>query len=239
MNKNILLLPDKSLFDILIDCNVDLTNLNILESKLGKIIINKYLYHKMIESIKNKIDEYFIRQSWIINMSIYHDMFLSIIDEMSKEYNVEINAIKKDINKLLIMILKNIRKFNVGVAREDVSLIAMACIINQYTKFIPVIITDDSDLLIHGHFLCSYYGLTSPIYSTYELLRNINEKEILRTYLNYRDLKNINCYDLNSFHKKNDCISDLRKLSSKNLLSVHPCLESETNFKKSTRISYS
>lgn len=238
MTRKLILVPDKCLFKSWIENNFNLSILDDIEKTMGPIIISKYLLDDMINNEVNKdvIAEFFIRNSWLINLSKYYDTYLKIILHISKKYNISKDAIEKDMISNFKHFMRKYKSFNPGLAQDDIGLLLISQYIKQYTKYAPIIISDDSDLLIQGHLLSSFYGVPNTILSIYELLQYTNKKDILDDYVKYREIPKLNFTNFLQKNNKENILNELKILTNKNLLSFHPYLPDNENFLKSTRL---
>lgn len=234
MSKNIILIPDKSFFHILFDSEIDAYYCDRLETIFGNIILGQEHYLELDKMIGIKIDKYFPRDAWRIYINRYHDSFLSILDKIADKQNIDIKCLYKDIDAYHLQFKERIQAINPGTSNEDISLVAISCFINQYTDYIPCIISEDSDLLISAQLLCSLYGLPSMIHSIYELVTSTGESDIIEKYLKNKGIS-IKSHAMNKPHSKDDCLEDLSILCQKNLIAFHPSLEKKELFHNATR----
>jgi len=235
MSKNIILILDKGVFDIFFDSEIDAYYCDRLETIFGNIILSQEHYLELYKVVDVKIDAYFPRDAWHKYLDKYHDAFLSVLDEISDEHNIDEKALHKDLNSYYLQFKARIQAINPGTANDDILLVAISCFINKYTDYVPCIISEDSDLLISAQLLCSLYGLPSMIHSMYELVTSTGESDIIEKYLKNKGILSIKSHDMDRPHSKNDCLEDLSILCQKNLIAFHPSLGSEDLFHKSTR----
>lgn len=235
MSKNIILLPDKGIFHMFFDSEIDANYCNRLETIFGNIILSQEYYLELYEVVDVKIGSYFSRDVWHRYLSKYHDTFTSILYEISDEHNIDEKVLHKDLDAYYSQFKDRVQAINPGTSNDDISLVAISCFINKYTDYVPCIISEDSDLLISAQLLCSLYGLPSMIHSMYELVTSTGESDIIEKYLKNRGISSIKSHAMNSPHSKEDCLEDLIILCQKNLIAFHPSLESKDLFHKSTR----
>lgn len=234
MSKNIILIPDKCVFEVFIDSEIDAYFCDRLEKIFGNIILIREHYLELGKVVDVKIDEYFSRNAWHKYLDKYYDSFLSILFEISDEHNIDEKALRKDVGSYYSPFKTRIQAINPGTANDDISLVAISCFINKYTDYVPCIISEDSDLLIHAQLLCSLYGLPSMIHSIYEVVTLSGESDIIEKYLKNKGISIIS-HDMNRPHSKDDCLEDLSILCQKNLIAFHPSLGSKDLFHNSTR----
>ena len=235
MSKNIILIPDKGVFDVFFDSEIDAHYCDRLETIFGNIILIREHYLELYEVVDAKIDEYFSRDAWHRYLDRYYDAFHSVLNEISDEHGIDEKALRKALHSYYLLFKVRIKAINPGTANDDIGLVALSCLINKYTDYVPCIISDDSDLLIHAQLLCSLYGLPNMIHSMYELVISIGESEIIEKYLKNKGISSIKSYDMNRPHSKDDCLEDLSILCQKNLIAFHPSLGSKELFHRSTR----
>lgn len=156
-----------------------------IEEQLGKIIVTNPITTKVLESIRimRKISP---RQFIVWNTRVRADneAYLNILGESSYDIPATIAEIENETKTLL----KVLRKLNEGTSWNDVNLMANARWIRLNTKFEPLVISDDRDLLTCGHILSSFFGLILGFLSSFEILRLMELDEPLNKYCNHYTL---------------------------------------------------
>ena len=159
------LLADKSLYDVWIRVDVDVSFLEKAEKDIGKILVSNNIADSVLISIKRMPAKQML--VWKTKVKSDNDAYLKVLAEYSKDISQVFKQVK-DETKAILQVLQ---KLDAGASEDDVDLIANSKWIRQNTLLEPLIITDDRDLLTCGHILTSFFGLTLGFLSCFELMR--------------------------------------------------------------------
>ena len=223
--KYTLVIFDEALIYTIIYSKFNLKILDEIESKIGSIIVSNTMYEKYIDVVKNHENSAIIRDIWRRYLQTYNYFFNLIIDKL--EHNILYlprNTILKDINENNIDIRNIIKMYNSGISKFDSWLIALSHFIKINTNFDPIIISEDSDLLLHGNCISNFFGLCNSFLSIYEALKILNFGNSVEDYLKFRKI-NGQEYHYNTISKKGEFSELINELSKRNYIAYHPRME--------------
>jgi len=234
--KYTLIILDKSLIHTIFDNECDLGLLKRIEKNIGIFILSDTMYITFYDKIiSNKVHSVFQRDLWEKDLNKYISNYYSILTIINHNSGISIDRIKNDINEINIIIRKIIKSFNAGISKNDTYLIALSYYIRKYTCFEPIILSDDSDLLIHGQFISIYFGISYIFLSIYELLKLLNEEEILIEYMKNRGITKHSSINVLDEPKKNEFEQNIFDCCQKNLISFHPYVSKKDVFENIAR----
>lgn len=189
-----------------------------IEEQLGKIILTNPIATSVLESIRKmraiSPRKFVVWKTWV---TADNEAYLNILGESSYDILATIAEIENETKTILGVL----RKLNQGASWNDVNLMANARWIRLNTKFEPLVISDDRDLLTCGHFLSSFFGLILGFLSSFEIFRLMELYEPLTKYCNHytlsEDLGNIN----NSWSKE-ALETEISSIMRKAKIACHP-----------------
>ncbi|MEM2146096.1 MAG: hypothetical protein QW279_12095 [Candidatus Jordarchaeaceae archaeon] len=183
--REIVLIADKSLYDVWICADIDVTFLDEITIRLGKILAIDSVYDKVVDNI-NKMGKLSSSQRIVWQTRIKQDnkAYLDVLRSQSMNVAHIIDHIKEETATVLCVL----QKLDAGASEDDVALIVNSKWLRQNTRFEPLIITDDRDLLTCGHIITSFFGLTIGFLSCFELLRLMEMNEAFDRYCKYYNL---------------------------------------------------
>lgn len=160
---------------------------------MGKILATNRTTNTVLESIR-KMRTISAQQLLVWKTRVTEDnkAYLNVLGESSYDIPTTIAEIEDETER----VLEVLHKLDQGASRNDVDLMTNARWIRLNTKFEPLIISDDRDLLTCGHILSSFFGLTLSFLSSFEILRLMELDEPFIRYCKYytlsEDLGSIN-----------------------------------------------
>jgi hypothetical protein len=185
IEREIVLVADKSLYDVWIRVGIDVKLLEEVEMKLGKILATNFVHDKVLDSMKKMAGlpsgQIMI---WKTKIDLDNEAYLDVL----RGHYMDVTAIIKYIEDETVAVLGVLKKLDAGASEDDVALIVNSKWVRQNTRFEPLIITDDRDLLTCGHILTSFFGLTIGFLSCFELLRLMEMDEPFSRYCKHYDL---------------------------------------------------
>jgi len=178
----VVLIADKSLYDIWIRLDIDISSLENIEEKLGTILATNRTTDVVLKRIR-RIRNMTSPKLMVWNAKVRKDNaeYLKILGKTP----YDLSAIVADIESETNLMLRVLHKLDQGASLDDVDLIANARWIRQNTKFEPIIVTDDRDLLTCGHSLSSFFGLALGFLSSFEILRLVKLNKPFIRYCSY------------------------------------------------------
>lgn len=229
-HRKIVLVGDKSLYDIWQLADFDVALMEKVEERLGKLLATDNLAEKALGNLKYKRLSSKQLLIWKAKISSDNDAYHKILSEGSADSI----ATAKDIEEETGSILDILKKIDAGVSFDDVDLLANARWIRMNTRFEPLIITDDRDLLTCGHALSSFFGLTLGVLSAFEILRLSELHELIPKYCHYYKLRS-NAQVIDKKWSRNELEDELTEAMRKSKLACHPTLRGSDSFARITR----
>jgi hypothetical protein len=149
---------------------------------LGTILATNRIENSVLEAIR-RMKTITSQQSVVWKTRVREDnkAYLDMLGEFSHDISATIDEIENETEWMLEVL----KKLDQGASRNDVDLIANASYIRINTRYEPVIITDDRDLLTCGHILSSFFGLTLGFLSGFEILRIMGLDDPFIRYCKY------------------------------------------------------
>lgn len=200
------------------------------EERLGKLLVTDNLAKSVLESPKYKrlLSEQLIvwKTKILDDNQAYH--------EILGEASADLVATTKEIEEETHFILKIFKKIDAGMSFDDVDLIANAKWIRTNTRFEPLTVTDDRDLLTCGHALSLFFGLNLGFLSAYEVLRLSELDELIPQYCRYYELKS-NVRAIEKTWSKVELQNEITEAMRKSKIACHPTLRSADSLARITR----
>lgn len=181
IERSLVLLADKSLYDTWIRLNIDVSCLEKVGEELGRILAPNRIESKVLESIRRmRISS---QQSIVWKTRVKEDNknYLNLLGQFTHDIPMTLFMIENETKTLL----KLLNKLDEGASEDDVDLMSNAKWIRLNTTFEPMIITDDRDLLTCGHIISSFFGLTIGFLSGFEVFRLLNLDNAFIEYCKY------------------------------------------------------
>lgn len=145
--------------------------------------------------------------------------YLKILGETSYDLSVIVAEIENETN----LMLRVLHKLDQGASLDDVDLIANARWIRLNTRFEPLIISDDRNLLTCGHILSSFFGLALGVLSSFEILRLMELNESFIRYCAYYTLST-DLGNIDNTWSKATLEGDISSVMKKARIACHPNL---------------
>lgn len=191
-----------------------------IEEELGKIIITNPIATEVLERIRTmrtlSSQQLMV---WKTRVREDNEAYLNILRESSCDIPTTIAEIKNETKT----VLEVLRKLNQGVSWSDVNLITNARWIRLNTKFEPVVISDDRDLLTCGQILSSFFGLILGFLSSFEILRLVELDEPFIKYCNYYTLSE-DLGSINNTWSKEALKTEISNVMREAKIACHPSL---------------
>lgn len=173
--------------------DIDVSFLEYVERKLGRILATNRIESSMLDSMKRMAR---LSSSqllvWKTKVKGDNDAYLQVLEESSEDVSETIGQIQNETKAMLDIL----QKLDAGASHDDADLITNSKWIRQNTRFEPLIITEDRDLLTCGHILTSFFGLTLGFLSCFELMRLLELEEPFLKYCKYYELgEDFGCLD--------------------------------------------
>lgn len=225
---------DTNFFRFIAEKSISTEVFGKIEKRIGTIVIGEHIYEEIENQGKNFLPIY---RSALFQ---FHQQYINFFTEISREdigKSEEImgeiyNEIKKPINYI----------FHPKTSfkdKADKEIVCLSILIKRYSGN-PVIISDDRHFLIFINLIASYFGISFGIFSTFEVLRYIENFDAVKKYLQHKKIKQyllrmdeINRLTKNPCESFNKCIEVLFK---KGKLSVHPYGKKIKDIKRTKRL---
>jgi hypothetical protein len=214
----VVLLADKSLYDVWIRADIDVSFLEKVEKTIGKILVSNDVAEKVVNSIKRMPDlspKQFI--VWKTQVRRDNDAYLEILADSSND----LSEVSKQVKEETDMILGVLQKLDAGASKDDVEIIAISKWVRQNTLFEPLIVTEDRDLLTCGHIITSFFGLVLGFLSCFELMRLAGLNEPLARYCEYYEIES-ECKPIESKWLKATLEAEISSSLKKAKIACHP-----------------
>jgi hypothetical protein len=224
-----LILADENFFISLYFSNLSLNILDNIEKNLGIFLLT----NEEFENITKKTSKYMssINQIlWNTSLSRYNQNYNNILIEISNNKKIKVELVYNIINELTMLIHKIIKQHCAGISIQDAKIYAISYYLRRNTNYEPIIVSDDSDINLHGNFISSYFGLALIELSIFELIRIYNEKELIENYAHYKKIDRLKIYEMSHKLKKNQYEPEIKKLFSKGLLKTHPKIMNDREY---------
>jgi len=168
------LIADESMYDMWIDLDLDVSHLEKIQQKLGKLLATNRVADKVLGKLKRKrvIDSREL-VIWKTKIAIDNQTYIDFLQAFSQDSTQTIERITQETESLLQIL----QKLDQGTSFDDANLLANARWIRLNTKCEPLIISDDRDFLTCAHVISSFFGLTIGFLSSFELLRLVELDE--------------------------------------------------------------
>ena len=213
------LIADKSLYDVWIHLGFDIASLEKIEARLGKILAINSISEKVLESLKRmrlSSEELII---WKTKVKRDNETYLAIMRKFSPDFIKTIDDIRVEARSILGVL----NKIDAGASLDDVELLTNAKWIRLNTEFEPLIISDDRDSLTCSHIFSSFFGLTLGFLSGFEILRLMELSEPFVEYCRYYSL-DIDTQGISDAWSKEKLEREFSKAMRKARLMCHPNL---------------
>lgn len=214
------LIADKSLYDTWIRLDIDISSLEDIGEKLGTILATNRITDTVLKGIR-RIRNISSANLMIWNTKVRKDNaeYLKILGETPYDLSAILAKIEDEAN----LMLRVLHKLDQGASLDDVDLITNARWIRLNTRFEPLIITDDRDLLTCGHILSSFFGLTLGFLSSFEILRLMELDEPLIRYCGSYNL-NTDLGNIDNTWSKKTLERNVSSVMKKARIACHPNL---------------
>jgi uncharacterized protein YkuJ len=224
------LVIDKSLYDIWALLGFDVSSFEKAEERLGKLLTTDNIAEKVLGSLNDKRLSSQQLIVWKAKISNDNQIYHEVLGEVSGD----LAATAKEIEEETHFLLKVFKKIDAGMSFDDADLVANAKWIRTNTRFEPLIVTDDRDLLTCGHALSLFFGLALGFLSAYEVLRLSDLGELIPEYCRHYALRG----NVRAFEKrwsKVELQNELTEAMRKSKLACHPTLRNNDSFERITR----
>jgi hypothetical protein len=213
-----ILLADETLYDMWIDLDIDILYLEKIQDKLSRIFATNRVASKMLKKLEGK-RRIGSRElvAWKTKIAIDNQSYIDFLSSFSEDAGQTDELIEQETSAMLEML----KKIDPGVSSDDANLLASARWIRLNTKYEPLIVTDDSDLLTCAHILSSFFGLTLGFLSSFEILRLVELDEPFTKCCSYFGLSD----KLAGFEHewpKSDLEDEISNALRKTRLACHP-----------------
>lgn len=200
--------------------DIDISSLEEIEKKLGKILATNSVTNTVLESI-GRIRTISSKQLvvWKARVTKDNEAYLNILGESSYDILRTLAEIENETRSLL----KILHKLDQGASWHDVDLITNGRWIRLNTEFEPLIISDDRDLLTCGHILSSFLGLTLGFLSSFEILRLMELNDSFIKYCGHYGL-NGHLGSINNTWSKEALEREVTNAMRKARIACHPNL---------------
>lgn len=200
--------------------DIDVSSLEEIEAKLGKILATNSTEDLVVKSIQ-KPSRLSSQQLLVWKKKVKEDniAYLKVLGESSMDIPQTIEQIKDETKEMLTLV----QKLDAGVSRDDVDLIVNSRWIRKNTRFEPLIVTEDRDLLTSGHILSSFFGLTLGFLSCFELMRLVGLDEPFAKYCEHYEL-DVACRSIENEWSKEALEIEVSKGLRKAKIACHPSL---------------
>ena len=211
----ICLIADQNLFHVLIEQDVDVSSLDFIEDSVAPIIVVDTTY----DGIRGKLDGFDVMKKTVWGNALW---------VRSQRYENLLASGRRDkfdsLREVLSFretLLPFVHKFNPGVSDDDATLMAAAYWIRMRTKTEPVIVAEDTDILISCHLISSYFGMSLGILSVFELMRLANFEDYVAAYCAHTGTPMPRLTYPNAV-SRGDISAEIARLLGSASLSVHP-----------------
>jgi hypothetical protein len=223
-------IADKTLYDTWIQSDIDVSVLEEMAERIGKILATDYTAAEVMESIK-KNRKLLPEQSFLWRTKV--DLDNKIYQDILAQPHDLARALR-EIEEGVVSIKEVLHKIEPGASYEDILLISTARWIRRNTDFEPFIISDDRDLLTCGHMVSSFFGLSLGFLSGFELLRLMNRHDSFKKYCEHYEL-NSQVGSVETKWLKEPLVESLEDVVRASKVAFHPTLGSRDRLSRMIR----
>jgi hypothetical protein len=211
---------------------MDLKLLDEIELSLGNFILDNISYLNIYKIIQKR-ESLFERMTLKANFLRYNDFYNDIMTEICTKKRISSQKLlDKELENKTERIHKKILFYNNAISKYDSHLITISNYIRNNSNFEPIIITDDSDLTLHGQIISSLYGLSLPFLSIYEILKICNKNIHMKQYCKYKTIEENLEINIDDIITKEEIFNKIVPLINRSLISLHPKVRREENIKR-------
>ena len=213
--RNVVVLADKSLFDIALNVDSGLEIMEFVGNNLAVILTTDTIANRLeprLNTMGKPLDAIWREKLWTITTN-YHRMLLEKGESNALE---EINVIRSTISEC-------VTAFNPKVDKMELELFAAAIWLRKRLEVEPILVSDDGDVLRACHLLSSFFGLTLSVLSSFELLRLAGNDSHVEAVCNHFSIGKPVCR-LDANPKAAQIVDEVNQLARMGFLAIHPCL---------------
>ena len=212
------LLADQSLYEICIDCQIDIAELEKIESIFGNLMIQ----NSIADNLYQKLNSSRLKSSQIVVWKTKIGIDNQYYNEFMQSYATDDTDPFKSIKENAINLSLMIHKIDKGISPDDSTVFGTAQWIRQNTDYEPIIISDDTDLLTWGQMISSFFGVTIIFLSSSELFRLADLEGPFEKCCRHFDIELRENNEFNQSWSKEELKANLSSAINKGRLACHP-----------------
>jgi len=214
----VLLIADKSLFNVAFALDEGLRIVDGLHDKVGCLITTSSILDQLEESELPRLEKP-LDAIWRSSLDQIRDRYFKMLSMKG-----DLALALEEIRLLAQAISDNISSLNSKLDGTDIELLATAIWIRRHLTMEPIIISDDRDLLRAGHLFASFFGLVPSVLSSFELLRLAKDDLNVGPLCAQFSLASPSCRYTREFQVPGNLLEEIQLIARAGFLSCHPIL---------------
>lgn len=169
-------LPDANLFHLLINQNLDIPDLENMESLVAPFVVVDTVRDELSEKVSSL--DLALRTVWDHAIFLRNQRFENLLRADRRDPFNSLN----EIIGIRDWILPMLRSLAAGLSDDDGFLLASSYWIRTKTNIEPMIVTEDRGILFACHLMSSYIGMSIGVQSIFELMRLTGIQDYVGAY---------------------------------------------------------